>query len=92
MLKDFRPWYQNLKATDIQMQSNSKHLNANSGMVSVEPQRLSLVNFKKMGFTAAKMYIDNHLKRYRTEKGKREIFKSFAVRVQKHIKHSDKCT
>ena len=44
MLKDFRPWYQNLKATDIQMQSNSKHLNANSGMVSVEPQRLSLVN------------------------------------------------
>ena len=33
--------------------------------------RLSLVNLKKLGFIAANMYI-NHLKYYRTEKGKRE--------------------
>ena len=68
--------------TSSYMHNNSKHLNVNSCMVGVEPLRLSLVNFKKIGFTAAKMYIDNHLKYYRTEKGKREIFKLFAVRVQ----------
>ena len=93
-LKDFRTWYQNLKATDIQMQNtcNSKHLNASSGMIGVQPQRLSLVNLKKLRFTAAKMYIHNHLKSYRTEKGKRDIFKFCAVRVQKYIKHSSQCT
>ena len=74
------------------MQNNSKHLNANSGMVGVEPLRLSLVNSKKLGFTAANMFIDNHLKYYRTEKGKRVIFKLCAVRVQKYIKHSNQCT
>ena len=74
------------------MQNNSKHLNANSGMVGVEPLRLSLVNLKKLGFTAANMFIDNHLKYYRTEKGKRVIFKLCAVRVQKYIKHSNQCT
>ena len=48
-----RTWYQKLKAIDIQLQNNSKPLNANSGMVGVEPRRLSLVNLKKLGFTAA---------------------------------------
>ena len=55
-------------------------------------RRLSLVNLKKLGFTAANMFIDNHLKYYRTEKGKRVIFKLCAVRVQKYIKHSNQCT
>ena len=36
-------------------------------MVGVEPLRLSLVNVKKLGFTAANMFIDNHLKYYRLE-------------------------
>ena len=61
-------------------------------MVGVEPLRLSLVNLKELGFTAANMFIDNHLKYYRTEKGKRVIFKLCAVRVQKYIKHSNQCT
>lgn len=61
-------------------------------MAGVEPLRSSLVNLKKLGFTAANMFIDNHLKYYRTEKGKRVIFKLCAVRVQKYIKHSDQCT
>ena len=30
------------------MQNNSKHLNANSGMVGLEPLRLSLVNSKNL--------------------------------------------
>ena len=53
---------------------------------------LSSVNSKKLGFTVAKMYIDNHLKSCRTEKGKREIFTLCAARVQKCIKHSNQCT
>ena len=48
-------------------------MNANSSMVGVEPLRLSLVNLKKLGFTAANMFIDNHLKYYRAEKGKRVL-------------------
>ena len=35
-------------------------------------RRLSLVNLKKLGFTAANMFIDNHLKYYRTKKAKEQ--------------------